>query len=783
MAQQLHYTSAATGLSGRPGFQFVAASPGASEAMRQAAAPYLTYRPPPSAPPQPSPEQVATFPVSYSFVLRDATAILTQCRYLGTDYSGRYGNFLGHVVIAELSELGDRPPIALWRSPVWATTPAPAAEPPLPELGSLPSGDGLDREAVAGWLAATGGYGRLAALVDAALATLAGRAGQVILVAAEVETVARWIAAVSYSLPLAWAQRLSFTTYTGDLNRAPQHLVGTTTDAFAGGAGHAQVFRLDQPAASAATGWYATALARAWRDQDLYQLDVLNDLVTALAEGDLLEDRDPAAALAGLCRGERLEAAQADAVAGLLVRRCDRLPAWVWDDLASRLADPAEVGLELALAIHRAAHGSGRATLADQAGVAAVRLGVGRAGDRPRLAAVRLSPGAAAHLTGDVAAALRTAVDLGELRQVVAQAQRLGVPLDLAGLRAGVTAAVAAGGDQVGDLLRALPRAAQQAVLAGVVDGLAGASPAQIAETLTDEVCDLLAGREWQDAPWVGAQVLASVGRRRPAERDAATTAIAALADQGLLADQEMGRRLREIWHAGSPAPTLCRRLLAPVTGAKQAHLRGVVALARQALATADPAAPATFYLAQELIRVLGKDLKDPAVADAFAVTAVQRAARGDAEAYADVAKVEGLAQPAVLRRVIAALAVTHPDGFSGATPETKVHVLRRLPDGELRRRLVDALITQADRDPRSGGVDLAHVAAELYHAGAPDKRLTARAAKLLRRHRYRVESELDRRGKRLLQHFHQMITYHDQGNLLRRVTFRVRGRAPRGRG
>jgi len=786
MAQQLHYTSAATGLAGRPGFQFVAASAAATAAMQQAVAPYLTYRPPPSAPSQPSPEQVAAFPVSYSYVPRGTTAILTQCRYLGTDYSGRYGNFLGHAVVAELPELDGRPPIALWRSPLWATAPA-TADPPLPELRTLPSGDGMDRASLAGWLATTGAYRRLAELVDAVLATLAGRAGQVILVAREVETVVRWIAALSYSLPLAWVQRLSFTTYTGDAARAPQHLVGTTTDAFTGAAGHARVFRLDQPEEPAAdAGWYASALARAWRDHDAYRLDVLNDLVTGLAgDGDPIEDRDAAAALAELCRGERLDRASVGAVGDLLIRRYDRLPPWVWDDLASRITTGEETGLDFVLAVHRAARGGGRVALADQAGVAAVRLGIGEPRDRPRLAAVQLSADAAADLAGDVAAVLRTAADLNELRRVGEEARRLAVPLDPTALRAGAARAVLGGRGRVGDLLRALPPALHPEVLQGVVAGLAGAGPDRVAAALDDGVCDLLAGRVWTDAPQVGAHVLASVARRHPAQRQAATAALADLADQGLLADRELGRRLQEIWHAGPPHPTLCQRLLAPVTSAARARERGAVILARQALAAGNPTAPAAYHLAQELIRVLGRDLRDPAVADAFAVTVVHRAARGDLDAYADLSKVEGTAQPALVRRVVAALAAAQPAAFLDAGPLTQVEVLRRLPAGDLRRRLVAALIARVDRDPEAAGADLAHVAAELHHAGAPDRQLTARAARLVRRPgpRYRVESELARRDKRVLRRFHQMIADHDQASLLRRMTFRVRNRALRGGG
>ena len=45
MAWQLHYTSAATGPSGRAGFQVVADSPGLPAGPAAEVTPFLTYRP------------------------------------------------------------------------------------------------------------------------------------------------------------------------------------------------------------------------------------------------------------------------------------------------------------------------------------------------------------------------------------------------------------------------------------------------------------------------------------------------------------------------------------------------------------------------------------------------------------------------------------------------------------------------------------------------------------------------------------------------------------------
>jgi hypothetical protein len=764
VAEQLHYTSAATGLAGRPGFQFVAASPGATPVMQQAVAPYLTYRPPPSAPSQPTAAQLAAFPVSFSYLPDGEQAILTQCRYLGTDYSGRYGNFLGHAIVADLAELPDQPPIALWRSPVWATEPADS-------LKSL-ADHGL-RDLV-GPPARTQPHSQLGGLLEAVLATLDGRAGQVFLVADDVETVVGGIAAVSYALPPAWARRLSFVTYTGDPDRARQHLVGTTADAWRGGAGHGQVFRLDQPAAAGMpAGRYASALAAAWARQDRYEVDALNELVTAVAQDPA--ERDAAAALASLCRGEPVGGSDAARVAALLDRRADRLPGWVWEDLDSRAGE--QLGLELALAVHRAAGRAGHPALAEQAAAVAVRLAIGAPADRPRLAQVHLSPSTAAGLTGAVDAALRGAADLDDLVAVVREAQRLGVAVPAGGLHAGTAHAAAAGRGRVEPLLAAAPdRPLRSAVLAGLVDGLAHAPPALLGAVLTDEVCDALGRRDWEPSPRVGAHVLASRGRRFPAEREEVTTVLAGLADRDLLADPELGRRLREIWDAGAsersseasdaagfaaaPSIAICLRLLDGLDSAERVRRRGVVALARRAFAAGDLTGVEAFGLAERLHHLLGT--ADPAVADAGAVRALQLARAGRPGGYAMLASVQGLAAREVFRRAVAnAIAA-----FAAAKPQQQAQALYELPSGgELRRHLRGVLTNRVAEGARGSALNLAEVAIRLWRAGAPDSRLTTQVARVASRPpaARTLRDGLRRRDPQLLADLQQLLDDHYQ--------------------
>ncbi|MGH3239473.1 MAG: hypothetical protein ACRDNL_03780, partial [Spirillospora sp.] len=135
MAWQLHYTSARRGPTGRAGFQFVAETPGLPDGVRAGVTPYLSYRPPPDAPLSPDESELGGFPVSLLYDRVDGRPLLLRCRYLGRDYSGRYGNFFAHAVVAEPDELEGLRPAELWHAPHWTHDPAP--EPVLDPLDEL----------------------------------------------------------------------------------------------------------------------------------------------------------------------------------------------------------------------------------------------------------------------------------------------------------------------------------------------------------------------------------------------------------------------------------------------------------------------------------------------------------------------------------------------------------------------------------------------------------------------------------------------------------------------
>lgn len=349
MAWQLHYTSARRGPTGRAGFQFVAETPGLPDGVRAGVTPYLAYRPPPDAPLSPDDSELGLFPVSLLYDRVDGRPLLLRCRYLGRDYSGRFGNFFAHAVVAEPDELEGLRPAELWRAPHWAPLPASGAV--LDPLDELAPGAALDPEALAAWLAASGPddpYALLAQLVDAVAGVLERGHGRVVLVADDVELIARWIAVVSYSLPVAAAARLSFVTYTADPDGAAQRLVGTTPAVWSAvrhHAPHASAFDLRAGGADGRASRFARTVAGCWRAADFGGLDALGELAP-------LNDpaQEGAAALLALCRGDAtVTDGEEGAAAELLARHGSGIPAWVWRDLVPGVPS---MGLDLALAVH-----------------------------------------------------------------------------------------------------------------------------------------------------------------------------------------------------------------------------------------------------------------------------------------------------------------------------------------------------------------------------------------------------------------------------------------------
>ncbi|MFF0576512.1 GAP1-N2 domain-containing protein [Streptosporangium saharense] len=534
MAWQLHYTSVAAGPTGRAGFQFVAETPGLPPGVRSRIAPLLAYRPPPNAPLAPTNQEISCFPVALTYDLLGSHRVLTRCVYLGRDYSGRYGNFLGHALVVSPDELTGLRPVELWEAPFWKDSPDAA----LPALTEIVPGAATDPESLGEWLAqqGDGGYARLGLLLETTLRSLAGAHERLVLVAGDVEEIVRWITVISYSLPWTVALGLSFTTYSADPATAPQTIVGTTPDVWLPSDLDAEVIDLAGPVTATGTGRLARTVVDCWRRMDMAALDGMAELGRT--------DPEAAAALVALCDGDpTVTRAEQLAVARLLGAG---LPARVWRALENA-ADRMEYELAAAASV------TGPPETADRYAARCVALALRDPG--LPLPAVRLRAAARQALEPRVRAALGEAASLTGLADVTRLVVEAGLAVPGHDLERGAAALVRAG---AADLLRAvgrMPYDLRGRLVAGVLAGLETASARVRARLLTDEVCDLLAPADLARAPRTGAAVVHSLVRRDALGRIDATERLVRLAP-------EPGRDtvLREIW-AGPPTAAECGAL------------------------------------------------------------------------------------------------------------------------------------------------------------------------------------------------------------------------------
>ncbi|MFI0407460.1 hypothetical protein [Actinomadura sp. 3N508] len=620
MAWQLHYTSARRGPTGRAGFQFVAETPGLPDGVRAGVTPYLSYRPPPDAPLSPDDSELGGFPVSLLYDRVDGRPLLLRCRYLGRDYSGRYGNFFAHAVVAEPDELEGLRPAELWHAPHWTHDPAP--ETVLDRLDDLTPGAALDPEALAAWLAASSSgpgdpYALLGHLIDAVADVLGRGHGRVVLVSDDVELIARWIAVVSYSLPVDAAARLSFVTYTADPDGAAQRLVGTTPAIWAAAqhhASHASAFDLRDGVPGDArkrASRFARTVAACWRDSDFGGLDALGELAP-------LNDpaQEGAAALLALCRGDAtVTPGEEAAAAELMSRHGSAIPEWVWRDLVPGVPS---MGLDLALAVHERARAAGAAEVARQCSL--------RVTDR----------------------ALDALAKASSLRAVVATAgvaERAGVPLDPTEVTASAARCARAGAADLGKALTGCPTALRDALLDGVISGLADAGEPQRAAALTPANCDLLYehAERLRTAPAVACAVLASIGRRTPERRIAVTGELLRIGDD----DPEIDAALREVWET-PPSTGECAALL-DAHGKAMADRPALAGLpSRTFTRLAFPggerlAEPAALRLAERVRELMpdGRSGRDAALVQAYGKAITAGPARA-ARALADITAADG---------------------------------------------------------------------------------------------------------------------------------------------
>jgi hypothetical protein len=229
---QLFYTSCAEGLGGSSGFQFAAVSPGINEAVLHEVQGLVGYEPPQSAPPRPTEAELDAFPIALSYVTLDGgSAVLSQTKYVGRDYSGRYGNFFAHLLYLHrpAADLGNRHPVDLWRSPLWvdgewgSSTPSPLATPP-------PASPTRPRELI-DFLDRGDRRQHLRTFLSAVAQSLVAGGRQILIVEANTDDTARWVAVASHSLPFHLCTSLTFTTYTRRPYYSHQHILGITPDA------------------------------------------------------------------------------------------------------------------------------------------------------------------------------------------------------------------------------------------------------------------------------------------------------------------------------------------------------------------------------------------------------------------------------------------------------------------------------------------------------------------------------------------------------------------------
>ncbi len=692
MAWDLRYTSAASGPTGRSGFQFVATTPGIPPGVTGLVTPYMAYRPPPDAPSAPTEEELDGFPAAFSYGREGDHAVLARCRYAGRDYSGRYGNFLGHAVVADGHEMEGLRPIELWGSPVWD---GPAGQAP-----DLVPGDAFDPESLVDWLARENAHDRLAVLLDAVTTALADGHGRVLLVAADTGLIARWIAIVSYSLPSELAARMSFTTYSADPDAAAQLIVGTVPSAARG-----QGFRLDEPCAPGLPGRFATVMAGCWRSADLDGIDAVGEMLTDLSAPDHGRSMpEGAAALLALCRGDASVSAGEQSAAAALVRD-GGAPSWVWPGLSASLP---RVGFDLAGAL---------AGTAPEIAEHCVLLALGDPALHDHLPSVRLRDG----MPEEFRAAVAGVPDLNSLSEIVGLAERVGGAVGDREVVAAAAECARRGAGDVAAALRGTPAPWREAMASGVVTGLEAGEPEVRRAMLTPEACAALGDRDWADAPRTGGLVLSA-----RLDRCEATAGLVGLAAYGLPDTEDL---LAAIWET-PPTPEECR-LLVERLGPIMTRFAGLRRLTCQVFETAPLDTEPTVRLA-ELLR----DRLPGLAARARIVLGGGAALR--AETDRETARVLGRmpAGDPVTARVHASVAAA----LTVRSARSRAAILAAATD-DVRTTLAGHWL-DADHD-RKDRADLAEIEARLDRAGIRVTRLTEWADGLGRFTKRQVESTL----------------------------------------
>ena len=644
MAHQLFYTSARHGLTDHSGFQFVALSEGTTAEHMRRAKRHLDYRPPYSAPSRPTPEDLEHFPVAFGYCPSPLGQIFSLCRYLGSDYSGRPGNFLGIAVIATGDEIADALPIEMWRAAWWPdTVPQAAPTGSLPPLDQLQPGDAITPESAADLIRADASGRRgtlLAEILDSVLASLDGEPGVTVLVSDDSSGIISWLAVLSYSLTAYEALELSFISFSREPDRAAQlvQVIGTTPEAWttAGRPGRAfLVDGRDRPGEPSAASAYARLMADHWQRNDLAALDrliqanaqIIGPCGGAESAGQRLKDRDGVVGLVQLAQS-RLLTIDEQVIRGVLRRRGARVPSWLWSDLARTDDIPTRIALLLCEAARDAPAPNACAKILANC--------VARALEQPaRRSQLRPLTGLDAYtrdlLAGVVSRHLAAAADMDDLVSCIGMAEMYAVSLDGPAVE---DAAESLTPRSPGDLFAAATAttAHRGPLLAGIMRGLEQEDDLTRRNRMTPEFCDLLAIQSWTSAQWsqapkTGCQALTVRCQLRPGNREAATRRLAELSYPGIVSPSLLRSTLSQIWVRG-PSVRQCIGLLSPQDG--RPPPREVADLASSAWSVSGVTGPDAQSLADLVLDLRLDPAVDVVAADAMLVCLATRIRHGD---------------------------------------------------------------------------------------------------------------------------------------------------------
>lgn len=643
MAYQLFYTSASHGLTDHSGFQFVALSEGTTAEHIRCAKRYLDYRPPYSAPSRPTPEELKRFPVAFGYGPSPVGRIFSLCRYLGSDYSGRPGNFLGIAVIISGAELADAIPVEMWQAAWWPEA-IPSAAPTdcLPPLVDLPPGDVITPELAADLIHAdSSGRGGmlLAEMLDSVMTSLDGGLGITVLVSDDSERIISWLAVLSYSLTAREALELSFVSFSREPDRTAHlvQVVGTTPEAWAAAGRPRRAFLVDEPdrlAEPRPTSAYARLIADQWQENDLAGLDRLieanTEIIGPSQEAETprqrTEDRDGVAGLLQLSRS-RLLTVDEQLIRRVLRARGARIPAWLWSDLA-RVDD---VPTQLALVLCETARDARMPKASAKILVNCVSRALEQPRRRSQLRPLTGLDANARDLLADVVNRhLTTAAEMDDLVSCIGIAEMYGVSLDGPTVEAAAESLMPRSPGDLVPMATAVT-AHRGRLLAGIVRGLEQQDDSTRYNRLTPEFCDLLAIHSWTDAQWLRApktacRILAVRCRLRPGTRETATWQLADLALAHVVSSELLRSTLSQIWEQGPSVRESLNLLSRPD---KRLPPREIMDLASSAWSASGVASPDAQQLADRVLSLGLEPAVNTVAADAMLVCLITQLRHG----------------------------------------------------------------------------------------------------------------------------------------------------------